>query len=54
MTTLRNPEALTEGYSTAFIGAAAIAVLGAVATAIFMHGPQSATVSAAATDKEFS
>lgn len=49
-----NPEALTEGYSTVFIGAAAIAVLGAVATAIFMHGSQSATVSAAATDKEFS
>ena len=49
-----NPEALTNGYSAAFVGAAAIALLGAVATAIFMHGSQSATVSAAATDKEFS
>lgn len=49
-----NPEALTNGYSTAFIGAATIALLGAVATTIFMRGSQSAPVSASATDKEFS
>lgn len=49
-----NPEALTNGYSTAFIGAATIALLGAVATTIFMRGSQSAAVSASATDKEFS
>lgn len=35
---LGKPEALTNGFSAAFIGAAAVALLGAISTAIFFRG----------------
>jgi hypothetical protein len=36
---LGNPEAVTSGFSAAFIGAAVVALLGAISAAIFFRGP---------------
>jgi EmrB/QacA subfamily drug resistance transporter len=46
-----NPVALTEGYSAAFIGAAVVAVAGAVAAAAFLRQPASPTPEEAAVDQ---
>ena len=46
-----NPEALTQGYSSAFIGAAAIAVVGAIAAAAFLRQPATPTPEEATVDQ---
>jgi EmrB/QacA subfamily drug resistance transporter len=40
-----NPPALTDGYSAAFLGAAAIAIVGAVTAGLFLRNPAPAAVS---------
>ena len=44
---LGNPLALIDGYSAAFVGAAAIAIAGAAVAALFIHRPTAATDPAA-------
>jgi hypothetical protein len=46
---LGNPGALTDGYSAAFLGAAGIAVVGALLAAMLLRVPKAAAVSAANT-----
>jgi hypothetical protein len=39
---LANAQALTDGYSAAFVGAAAIAVAGALVSAVLLRAPKAA------------
>jgi MFS family permease len=49
---LGNPAALTDGYSAAFIGAAAIAVLGALAAATLLRMPKTVGATEAAPEED--
>jgi hypothetical protein len=48
---LGNAKALTEGYSAAFIGAAVVALLGALAAAAFLRQPADVAPTQAPTDQ---
>jgi hypothetical protein len=49
---LGDPAALTDGYSAAFLGAAAVAVLGALAAATLLRIPKTAAAASAAADED--
>jgi EmrB/QacA subfamily drug resistance transporter len=49
---LGNPVALTDGYSAAFLGAAAVAVLGALLAAALLRSPKASVAADAATGDE--
>jgi hypothetical protein len=48
---LVNPEALTDGYSAAFIGAAAVPVVGALLAAALLTAPKAPPAEAPAVDE---
>src|SRR3712207_8283579 len=47
---LGNPGALTDGYSAAFLGAAGIAVIGALLAAALLRAPRAAAAAESTTD----
>jgi hypothetical protein len=49
---LGNPVALTDGYSAAFLGAAAVAVLGALLAAALLRTPKASDAADTAPDQE--
>ena len=49
---LGNPAELTDGYSAAFLGAAAIAVAGALLAAVLVRFPKAPAVSSAAASED--
>ena len=49
---LANPSALTDGYSAAFLGAAGIAIVGALLAAVLLRIPKAAATDAGEASEE--